>query len=56
LESIDSKLAESAISLKEAQKGREETVSCHSLLRPELTPRTNERNYSKPFERLMKLL
>ena len=33
LESIDQKLAESAISLKEAQKGREETVSCSHCLR-----------------------
>lgn len=33
LESIDQKLAESAISLKEAQKGREETVSFSICLR-----------------------
>jgi hypothetical protein len=28
LESIEAKLAESAVALKDAQKGREDTVSC----------------------------
>lgn len=58
LESIDSKLSESALALKEAKKGREDTVSFPRLSFSEdkLTDRMNERNYFKHWQRLMKLL
>jgi hypothetical protein len=58
LESIGSKLAESAVSLKEAQKGRENTVSVvpsfsvsSKRREKQLIIRMNERNYLKPLKK-----